>query len=231
MTECDEVRRRYEHRSKRDWTNFYSPLLPHSYLAMQEKERAIIRWIGQCGIEPVDSRRVLEIGCGNGSNLLDFIRLGFQPENLVGNELLEDRAQTARKRLPSATRIIAGDAARIDLSEGPFDIVVQSTVFTSLLNDSFQQELAKRMWAITKPGGGVLWYDFLYDNPRNPDVRGVPLRRIKQLFPGGAMNIWRLTLAPPISRRVTRVHSSLYTLLNTLPFLRTHVLCWIHKLN
>jgi hypothetical protein len=24
------------------------------------------------------------------------------------------------------------------------------------------------MWALTKPGGGILWYDFVYDNPRNP---------------------------------------------------------------
>ena len=30
------------------------------------------------------------------------------------------------------------------------------------------------MWAAVKPGGGVLWYDFTVDNPRNADVRGVP---------------------------------------------------------
>ena len=39
----------------------------------------------------------------------------------------------------------------------------------------------------------------------------------------------RLTLAPPISRRVTKVHPALYTLFNLLPFLRTHVLGWIKK--
>jgi hypothetical protein len=49
------------------------------YLGMQEKERTIIRWINRFGIEPNENIRVLEIGCGSGSNLLDLIRLGFHP--------------------------------------------------------------------------------------------------------------------------------------------------------
>jgi hypothetical protein len=122
-----------------------------------------------------------------------------------------------------------GDAAEIDLSEKPFDIVYQSTVFTSIMNHGFQQKLADRMWALTKPGGGVLWYDFIYNNPGNPDVRGVPLRHIRELFPQGKIHCWKLTLAPPISRRVTRLHPSLYSVFNLFPFLRTHVLCWIQK--
>ena len=52
---------------------------------------------------------------------------------------------------------------------------IRHPVFPSILDDSFQQKLADRMWALTKPGGGILWYDFIYNNPRNPDVRGVPL--------------------------------------------------------
>jgi hypothetical protein len=85
------------------------------------------------------------------------------------------------------------------------------------------------MWALAKPGGGVLWYDFIFNNPRNPDVRGVPLHRIRQLFPAGKIHHWKLTLAPPLSRRVTRLHPVLYSVFNLVPFLRTHVLCWIEK--
>jgi len=43
-----------------------------------------------------------------------------------------------------------GDAAEIDLAEGSFDIVYQSTVFTSILDNGFQQKLADRMWALDK---------------------------------------------------------------------------------
>ena len=104
-----------------------------------------------------------------------------------------------------------------------------TTVFSSLMDDAFQQRLADAMWAAAKPGGGVLWYDFTIDNPHNPDVRGVPLRRVRQLFGGGTMQARRITLAPPLARAVTRLHPSLYSVFNTVPLLRTHVLAWIAK--
>jgi SAM-dependent methyltransferase len=228
MSEPDEVQRRYLRRDTID-SERYSTLKPYNYLAMQEKERVLIRWIKRCCIEPLSTKSVLEVGCGSGRNLLDLIRLGFSPRNLVGNELLEERAQVARENLPSAVTIITGDASQIDPSEGVFDIVLQSTVFTSLLDNDFQQKLANRMWELTRPGGGVLWYDFVYNNPNNPDVRGVPLKRVKELFPKATVYAWRLTLAPPISRLVCKVHPSLYALFNLMPFLRTHLLCWLQK--
>jgi hypothetical protein len=75
----------------------------------------------------------------------------------------------------------------------------------------------------------VLWYDFTVDNPRNADVRGVPLARVRALFPEGRVQARRITLAPPIARAVTRVHPALYTLFNVLLPLRTHVLAWVAK--
>jgi len=64
---------------------------------------------------------------GGGENLLQLMQMGFLLGNLVGNELLEDRAEAARKRLSAAIKILVGDAAEIDQAEGPFDIVYQST--------------------------------------------------------------------------------------------------------
>jgi hypothetical protein len=98
-----------------------------------------------------------------------------------------------------------------------------------LLDDTFQKRLADSMWRWLRPGGGILWYDFTVNNPRNPDVRGVPLSRIRQLFPGGKIRVRRLTLAPPLARLVTRLDPRLYALLNTVVWLRTHVLVWVEK--
>jgi hypothetical protein len=154
--------------------------------------------------------------------------MGFQPENMVGIELLEDRAAIANKVLPHGI-VRAGEASEADLPPTSQDIVFQSTVFSSLLDDGFQKKLADRMWSWVKPGGGVLWYDFIYNNPKNPDVRGVPLRRVRELFPQGKLTVRRVTLAPPIARRVCRIHPCLYTFFNLFPFLRTHILCWIQK--
>ena len=48
-------------------------------------------------------------------------------ENMVGNERLEGRAEVARRRLPTGIKILVGDAAEIDLDEGPLPISAQST--------------------------------------------------------------------------------------------------------
>ena len=223
------MRERYARRSAAKKTSSYSPLHPYHFYSLQEKQRALLRWIKTCGLVPLESKRLLEIGCGHGSNLLQLMQLGFRPENLVGNELLEDRCRAARHGLPIATQILKGDASELDLKSESFDVVYQSTVFTSILDQCFQQKLAERMWLLAKPGGGVLWYDFTYDNPRNPDVRGVPLKRVKTLFNGGLIYTWRITLAPPVGRRVATWMSALCPLMNLIPFFRTHILCWIEK--
>ncbi len=216
--EIERVRERYQRRTNLHEADLYNRLLPSVYMSQQEKDRALIKLIVKADLLPVDQKRVLEVGCGSGGNLLKLIELGFNPENLVANELLEERVQIARKRLPQVVPIIPGDATEIDLPPESFDIVLQSTVFTSLLDNDFQQKLADTMWQLTKPGGGIIWYDFIYNNPSNPDVRGVPIKRIKELFPKGRMMIWKVTLAPPISRLVTRVHPSLYSVFGTVKF-------------
>jgi SAM-dependent methyltransferase len=207
----------------------YSMLNPAVYMTAQEKERALIRWIRTCGITPVAEKHVLEIGCGYGDNLLQLLRLGFSPERLVANELLEERAQSARRRLPGSIPVLVGDASELPMPPASFDVVLQSLVFSSILDAAFQQRLASRLWSLVRAGGGILWYDFTRNNPRNRDVRGISIRTIQRLFPDGLLYRRRLTLAPPISRLVTRVHPEFYRWFAAVPWLRTHVLCWISK--
>lgn len=227
--ETDLVVERYARRSNVVSDNRYSMLNPAVWQGVQERQRALIRLLSKHVDKPLNQFKVLEIGCGSGGNLLELIRMGFSPENLSGNELLPERVALARNNLPSVCTIDSGDASQIDYQEASFDIVYQSTVFTSLLDDNFQKKLATAMWNWIKPGGGILWYDFIYNNPNNPDVHGVTIKRMKELFPEGIFDIQRVTLAPPISRRVCKIHPTLYSLLNTIPLLRTHVLCWIEK--
>lgn len=207
--------------------SLYDPLLPSVYLAQQQRQRALVQYLAR--LAPLADRSLLEVGCGYGSNLLEMLLFGFRPENLVGNELLPDRAAEARRRLPQATLIVEGDARTTDFHGRQFDVVLQSTVFSSILDPAVRVQLASRMWELVRPGGAILWYDFAFDNPRNPDVRGIRVAEVRGLFPHGRLSRRSLTLAPPISRRVTRIHPSLYTVLNAIPFLRTHRLCWIAK--
>jgi SAM-dependent methyltransferase len=228
--EAAAVRARYARRH--DDNRRYSPLDPAVLLATQERQRAIAALFLSLGWSDLEGLRLLEVGCGTGCNLLEFIRFGFRPDHLQGIELLTASVDRARTELPVSVRITLGDATGEAASAVPElsqDIVYQSTVFSSLLDDEFQQRLADRMWQWLRPGGGVLWYDFTMNNPRNPDVRGVPVRRIRQLFPHGNMRVRRLTLAPPLARAATKLHPTFYTALNACVWLRTHVLVWVQK--
>jgi len=225
--EVDAVRARYARRAVVD--RRYHPLEPSVWCARLERERALLELLAAQGWSDLSQRRVLEVGCGSGANLLEWLRLGCAPAHLSGIELLPERLAQARSALPAATTLIEGDALKASIEPASQDVVMQSTVFSSLLDDAFQHRLADAMWRWTKPGGAVLWYDFTVNNPRNTDVRGVPLARVRELFPHGRITTRRVTLAPPISRLVCRVHPAAYSLFNTLPWLRTHVLCWIAK--
>ena len=83
---------------------------------------------------------------------------------------------------------------------------------------------------VLRDKGLILWYDFHINNPRNPDVRGVGKREINRLFPNCKVSLQRLTLAPPIGRRVAPISTSLYKALSLIKPLCTHYLGIITKL-
>jgi SAM-dependent methyltransferase len=231
--EPQAVAARYARRQQAGLADRYSVLQPDVWQTLHERQRGLIAMLRRAGFTDLGALRLTEVGCGSGGNLLELLRLGLAPEHLQGIELLPERHAQARAALPVATRLWLGDAA--DPAQAPVpaasqDLVLQSTVFSSLLDDAFQQRLAQAMWQWLRPGGAVVWYDFAVDNPRNCDVRGVPLARVRQLFPQARrLDARRVTLAPPLARAVCRLHPALYSLCNALPLLRTHRLAWIEK--
>lgn len=207
----------------------YDPLRPEVMQARHERQRVLAALLRRHARAPLAQLRLLEVGCGAGGNLLELIGLGFEPANLLANELLPERAAAARARLPAAVQVLEGDALALPLPEAGLDLVLQSTVFSSLLDPGFRARLAARLWAWLRPGGAVLWYDFAVNNPRNPDVTGLPLAELRRLFPAASIDARRVTLAPPLARRAAALHPALPALLNTVPLLRTHRLAWIAK--
>lgn len=225
MSELDAIAERY---ARRPINDRYSLLRPEVWQMLQERQRALLRVLAK---RPggVADWRLTEVGCGAGGNLLELLRTGLLPGHLSGIELLPERYATARALLPDTVRLLLGNAAEADIAAGSQDLLLQSTVFSSILSDEVQSDVAAAMWRWLKPGGALLWYDFIVDNPRNPDVRGVPLKRVRELFPDARIKWQRLTLAPPLARLVCRLHPSAYSLFNSIPWLRTHVLAVIEK--
>ena len=92
---------------------------------------------------------MIEIGAGTGNNLFFYKKLGFQDQNIWANELLPDRVEILRNNFPGIN-ILEGDASELPFTK-KFDIVFQSTVFTSILDDEFRKKLAFKMFEMLKP--------------------------------------------------------------------------------
>ncbi len=207
--------------------SLFNPVALHEH---QGRLRAMLTLWREHGWTSLADKRIVEVGCGAGGNLLELLRLGAKAQNLAGWELLAERVQAARACLPSAVAVHEGDAAAAPVAPGSIDAALAFTVFSSILDDATQERLAKVMWSWLQPGGGVLWYDFAFSNPRNADVRGVPVARVRELFPQGHCAVRRLTLAPPLARAVAAIHPRLLPVASSVLYpARTHRLIWIAK--
>ncbi|MCC7446402.1 MAG: class I SAM-dependent methyltransferase [Anaerolineae bacterium] len=218
------LRTEYANREKRSGTRYTYSRFNTAYLfTIQQRERAVLRLLRQMGLYTLADKRVLEVGCGRGGVLLEHLAYGAQPHLLYGTDLLEDRVQDARRLLPHVSLSVS-DGQRLPYRSNSFDLVVQYTMLSSILDDAIQINIANEMRRVLcKPQGAVIWYDF-WLNPVNPQTRGLRLAAVKRLFPGAAFTVRKITLAPPLARRLAPVSWTLCLLLEKLGLLNTHYL-------
>jgi ubiquinone/menaquinone biosynthesis C-methylase UbiE len=207
----------------------YSWFNPSYLFMMQERERQLLTLLRRHGFALLEIYKILEIGCGTGYWLREFIKWGARPENITGVDLLSDRVTEAKKLCPEAVQIQCGSAAEIAFPNDTFDLVLQSTVFTSVLDASLKQQMAAEMLRVVKRDGLILWYDYHVNNPWNSDVRGIKRQEIAQLFPDCLIQLQRLTLAPPLARLLAPYSWLACYLLEKVPWLCTHYLGVVRK--
>lgn len=227
----NENKQIFERYLKRSENNSYSYLNPEIFKMHQERVFHEMKMISSnFNTKDFANLKITDIGSGYGFNILEFIRMGFLPQNITAVEMIKERADFSKGIIPQSVVIYNQNAMEAPIENSSQDIVFQSAVLTSILDDEYKKRLANRMWELLKPGGAILYYDFIYNNPKNPDVKGVPLSEIKLLFPNGKFKFKkRVTLAMPISRAICKIHPSSYHLFNFFKFLRTHLLCLIVK--
>lgn len=206
----------------------YAPWNRAERLMVDGRRRLAAELLHRQGVFPGATTQCLEVGFGDGGWLVDLLGLRVDQASLHGVEIDLHRAARARRRLPAAHLAITG-GEQLPFKDGSFGLVVVSTVFTSILDHGLQERLAAEIERVVRPGGALLWYDFVVDNPRNKNVRGVPRRRIRALFPGLSGPIRAVTLAPPLLRRIAPLSVGLAELLAELPGLRTHALAVLKK--
>jgi len=201
MLETDRIIETYARRKKTVPEGLYSYFNQANLFIIQERERAILNLLHKYGMNPLKDKIILDLGCGGGQVLRNCIKYGARPENLYGIDLLCESISEA-KRLSPNIDFRCGNAEELPFEDGTFDIVMQFTVFTSILDDQMKYKIAGEMLRVSKLEGIILWYDYHMNNPKNPDVRGVKKKEIYGLFPDCDINLNRITLAPPITRPI-----------------------------
>lgn len=181
------------------------------------------------GIAPLEEIKFLEIGCGTGFWLREFIKWGVRPQNITGVDLISERIAIARQLCPESVHIECGSAATLAFPDNCFDLVLQSTVFSSVLDASARLQIASEMLRVVKSDGAILWYDFHVDNPRNPNVQGIKKKEVFRLFPGCKIELQRITLAPPIARLVAPYSVMACYIFEQFKIFNTHYLGVIRK--
>ncbi len=190
---------------------------------LSEWKSRLRQTLNSAGFLPLDGLRIVDIGCGAGSELVSFVEWGALQDNVYGIDLLPERIEEARNCLPRA-HFQVGNAEVLDFADSSFDIVLLITVFTSILAPKMSENISREVRRILRPGGAIVWYDFRFSNPANRNVHGIGRREIAGLFPDFDCHLQSVTLLPPLARRMGPFTSTLYPLLAAAPFLRTHYL-------
>jgi SAM-dependent methyltransferase len=220
--EAARIRAAYKRRARRGADARYSLMEPAHLFHAQSLDRALVRALRHEGIRTLAGLRILDAGCGGGSWLAGLTRFGAEPDLLTGVDL---RAE-ALPRAPSGLQLGVASADQLPFATSSFDLVCQLTMMSSVLDRGMRHRIAAELTRVLRPGGILLWYDFTV-NPFNRDVAGVPLRQLIALFPGAALRVERTTLAPPLTRLVAPRSWLSCALLESVPWLRTHLIATI----
>jgi SAM-dependent methyltransferase len=231
--ETDRIKAEYARRGREIPDERYSSATLSEVFLRQSRERAVLQLLARARALPLTGRRILDVGCGAGQWLADLETWGAAREMLAGIDLLPERVDRTRARMAAlrtadgtvVTRgadVRVGDASELSWPQASFDIVLQSTVFSSILDPALRVRVASEMTRVLAPSGLILWNDLVVNNPRNPNVRAVKGPELARLFPGFVASGRRITLLPPLARWLVPLSFSAAQALEALRLLNTH---------
>ena len=223
------LREEYEDR-KRGFagSDVYSWFNKANLFTLHQRQRAILSALKKNGFSNLPGLFILEMGCGSGGVLTEFLEFEALPENLHAVDLLFDRLLQAHKILPGS-KFANADGQALPFPDRTFDMVLQFTAISSILDPDVRGNICADMLRVLKPGGMILSYDF-WLNPTNPQTHGIRPAEIRRLFPNCRYEFHKITLAPPIARRLVPVSWMLALFLESVKIFNTHYLTTIRPI-
>jgi len=196
------------------------------------QEAALVRAL-QSVAPNQQTARVLDVGCGDGTTLLTFLRLGFAADNLYGIDFQAERIAQASERC-HGIHFVHGDATSLEFADETFDLVHEATMFIHSVDEELSRKIAAEMLRVTNPGGHILLCDWRYSKPGSAAHRAVTQNRIAGLFEVGGRTrrcqVLTGPLLPPVGRFLSRRLPAAYFLVSALlPFLVGQVTTVLRK--
>lgn len=113
---------------------------------------------------PIESMKVLDLGCGNGRSTRMYIDLGLRPEQLTGLDLRLGTIELAKKLHPTINHLTY-DGDTIPFADHSFNWISIMTVVSSIKNPDSRRHLANQIYQKLEPGGYLFYYDLWRANP------------------------------------------------------------------
>jgi ubiquinone/menaquinone biosynthesis C-methylase UbiE len=228
IDEVTRIKRAYKERDRAGKGNLYSLFNKGALFMSHRREEEILAILSRFNMTNLGDKKILDLGCGSGMVLRDFLKYGAEPDNCFGIDLLPQAIEKA-KRLSPNMHFLCENAEQLSFENEFFDLVITFTVFSSILDAKMKKNIAKEMVRVLKTNGIILWFDYHMDNPWNNDVKGIKKKEIRRLFSGCSIYLHRIILAPPITRRIAPYSWVICYLLESLRILNTHYLGAILK--
>ena len=203
---------------------------PYAHLGAAERylhttrDRALLALLERHGCADLGAQRILELGCGEGALLRSLLHYGAEPATL---EAVDVDSQRSRRARASGADVGVADIAALPYRDGAFDLAFAFTVLSSVLDAAARRRAASEALRVLRRGGLLVVYDF-WTNPLNRRVHPIRSRELRTLFAPLAVEVERVTLAPPLVRALGG-SKSLCVPLERLPWLRTHLLAAVVK--
>lgn len=227
MDEINRIKQVYDERYKTAKID-YNSLVPMNNYFVISREKSLLQLLYKYIGTDISKIKVLDVGFGSGGDILNLVKYGFEVTNVSGVEVLTGQVKKLKEILPSANLQLT-ESFTLPFKDNCMDLILQSTVLSSILDFNSRKELAGEMYRVAKPDGKIFSYDIRIFNPWNKNVTKIDKTEINKLFPQAKTAFYSTTLNPVIVRKIGKFSTLLCEILDKIPFLCSHYYTVIEK--
>tara|TARA_Y100000746_G_C15393351_1_gene403221 strand:+ start:175 stop:897 length:723 start_codon:yes stop_codon:yes gene_type:complete len=185
------------------------------------RKKCLINSLSKLSLDK-DISKIIDIGCGSCSDLINLVSFGFKQKNLYGVDINKSDIDFGGRNYP-LLNLFNQDATQLNFESDYFDLTMESTMFVQITNLKISRGIANEMMRITKKKGYILLIDWKYGKLNDKKFLACDKRRVLEIFKVGEktslISIVPGMLVPPIGRFFSKNCSEFYFLIARLfPF-------------